>query len=702
MCAQIARTSVLHGAAVDLVDDGCQAARGFQTLDLQGGCEQAVRFREVGREDLDLTDRLGARDVLVRGGHRFLQGGQDLDVRGRLGHAHRGQRVGGEPIGEHLRVERDERGDERPLIAHDQDLGDERVGAHRVFEGGGGDVLAARRHDDFLRAARDGHVAVAVQRAQVARAEPAVFGEAGGRGLGVVVVALEDARALEEDLALVADLEGHGRQGRAHGADLGQAGRVDGDRADRLGQAVALQDGDADAAIEVGEPRGQGSAARHDVVRVAAHQADDLLVDELVGQGVLGLQGRAGAFLRVKGLGVSDRDLGRPAEDLALGAGRLRVRRVVDLLQDPRDDQEVARAEGRQVVEQVLDVRGVAEHAVAADLEDLQEAREHVGERQEEKQARVLPRRDLRHPRVGVQAQVREVFVAEDRALGRARGARRVDDGCDVVLREGVGAGEDALARGGRSVRDEGLDGLGVQGEHVRVGAVFALGGRAHDFCHGHGFGDDEVDVCVDEDVGDLVDGAGLVDGHGHEAGRPAREVEERPLVAGAAHDCDAVSGFEASCDEAGGDCVDFVVELARRDRAPRVADADLAQDQRAGRAALHAFFEQVGDRRVLIDAHQDGSVPLEGFGGRLRLCRLVVVGRGRGFLRGHACSLEARVSATGRGLSGAMILALSYAPLGWGRNAAIRAGGMIVREFVGGICKLCTGAAEAQRALAG
>ena len=608
--------SVLHGAAVDLVDDGGEAARGLGPLDLQGGGEQAVRLREVGGEDLDLADRFGARDVFVRRSHRLFQGGEDLDVRGRLCDAHRGQGVGGEPVGEHLRVQRDERGDERPLVADDQDLGDERVGAHRVFEGGGGDVLAARRHDDFLRAARDGHVAVAVQGPQVARAEPAVVGEAGGCGIGVVVVALEDAGALEEDFALVADLEGHGRQGRAHGADLGQAGRVDGDRADRLGQTVALQDGDADAAVEVREPGGQGCAARDDVVRVAAHQADDLLVDELVGEGVLGFQGRGRAVVGVQGLGVGDRDLGRPAEDLALGAGRLRVRRVVDLLQDARDDQEVARLEGRQVVEQVLDVGRVAEDAVAADLEDLQEAREHVGEGQEQKQARVLARRDFRHPRVGVQTQVREVLMGQDRALGRARRARRVHDGCDVVCREGVGAGEDALARSGRTLRDEGFDGLGIQGEDVRVVPVFAFGGCAHDLRHGDGLGDDEVDVRVDEDVGDLVDGAGFVDGHGDEAGRPAREVEERPLVAGAAHDRDPVAGFEAPRDEAGGERVDLVVELARRDGAPRVADADLAQDERAGGAALYAFFEQVGDRRVLVDAHQDGGVPLEGFGG--------------------------------------------------------------------------------------
>ena len=157
----------------------------------------------------------------------------------------------------------------------------------------------------------------------------------------------------------------------------------------------------------------------------------------------------------------------------------------------------------------------------------------------------------------------------------------------------------------------------------MRVVAVFSFGGCAHDLRHGHGLGDDEVDVRVDEDVGDLVDGAGLVDGYGDEAGRPAREVEERPLVAGAAHDRDPVAGSEAPRDEAGGERMHLVVKLARRDGAPRVADADLAQDEGAGRATLYALFEQVGDRR-------------------LRLRRLIVVGRGRGVLRGHACSLVA------------------------------------------------------------
>ena len=83
-----------------------------------------------------------------------------------------------------------------------------------------------------------------------------------------------------------------------------------------------------------------------------------------------------------------------------------------------------------------------------------------MGQGQEQEQARVLIRRDLRHPHVGVDAQIREVFVGQDRALGRARRARRVDDGCDVVRRELIGAGSDAVTRDGCALSDEGLDGL--------------------------------------------------------------------------------------------------------------------------------------------------------------------------------------------------------------------------------------------------
>ena len=131
------------------------------------------------------------------------------------------------------------------------------------------------------------------------------------------------------------------------------------------------------------------------------------------------------------------------------------------------------------------------------------------------------------------------------------------------------------------------------------------------------------------------------------------------------AHNRDAVAGFEAPRDEASGERVHLIVEVARRDGTPRVADTDFAQDEGAGGTALHALFQQVGDRRVIVDAHQDGGVPLEGFGGRLRLRRRVVVGRGRGFFGGHVCSLVAGRCVLRDGASGAPTVSpLSYAPV--------------------------------------
>ena len=142
------------------------------------------------------------------------------------------------------------------------------------------------------------------------------------------------------------------------------------------------------------------------------------------------------------------------------------------------------------------------------------------------------------------------------------------------------------------------------------------LGGRAHDFRQGHGLGDDQVDVGVGEHVGDLLDGARLVDGHGDQARAPAREVEQRPLVAGAAHDRDPLAGFQPARDEPGGHLLDLHVEVPGAHRPPRIAHAQFAQDERAAGAAAHAVLQQAGDRAGLVDAHQRGGVPLQGLGG--------------------------------------------------------------------------------------
>src|SRR5690606_18806581 len=119
-----------------------------------------------------------------------------------------------------------------------------------------------RGDDDLLLAPGDAQEAVVVERAEVARAEPAVD-ERLRRGLLVVVVPAEHVVALEQDLAVLGDADRAAGQLRADGPDLGGRGPVDAGRRRGLGEAVALEDADADAAVEVPEALAERGAAGH-------------------------------------------------------------------------------------------------------------------------------------------------------------------------------------------------------------------------------------------------------------------------------------------------------------------------------------------------------------------------------------------------------------------------------------------------------
>src|SRR4028118_1560744 len=67
--------------------------------------------------------------------------------------------------------------------------------------------------------------------------------------------------AADEDLAVVGDAEAHAGQRTADGADAQRPVVVDRGGRRRLGQAVALEDRDADAAEEVPEALAQGRTA---------------------------------------------------------------------------------------------------------------------------------------------------------------------------------------------------------------------------------------------------------------------------------------------------------------------------------------------------------------------------------------------------------------------------------------------------------
>ena len=103
-----------------------------------------------------------------------------------------------------LGVERDQRDRVGPAVAVHHGLGDPARLLEVVLDVGRREVLAARGDDDVLLAAGDEEEAVLVERAEVARVQPAVDDRAEARVV-VLVVAAEDVRALDQDLAVVGD-----------------------------------------------------------------------------------------------------------------------------------------------------------------------------------------------------------------------------------------------------------------------------------------------------------------------------------------------------------------------------------------------------------------------------------------------------------------------------------------------------------------
>ena len=114
---------------------------------------------------------------------------------------------------------------------------------------------------------------------------------------------------------------------------------------------------------------------------------------------------------------------------------------------------------------------------------------------------------------------------------------------------------------------------------------------------HGHRAG-------VAQDPGDLLGGGRLVDRHGHGAGEPDREVEQRPFVAGAGHDAHPVAGLDAGGDEALGQACHVGEEVGGTDVLPG-AGRILAGKQGRVRCLLRLLNHQVGDVGIPRNVNQ-------------------------------------------------------------------------------------------------
>ena len=140
----------------------------------------------------------------------------------------------GEPVGQHIGVKREQRADVRALVAHDNDVGDERMRGEGVLKDLGGDVLSARGDDEFLLAAGDGQLPLAVDGTQVAGVEPLAVGHDLGGLLRQVVVAGHHRLAAHEDLPILGCLNEVAGQGESDATDGILADVLDSDRSGRL------------------------------------------------------------------------------------------------------------------------------------------------------------------------------------------------------------------------------------------------------------------------------------------------------------------------------------------------------------------------------------------------------------------------------------------------------------------------------------
>ena len=217
-----------------------------------------------------------------------------LDLGAEVGVVDEAAYVGGlaVPLGpgrEGLAVERDQRRDERPAVADDQALVDQRVGADPVLEDGRGDVLAAGGHQDLLLAAGDPDEALVVDLADVAGVEPAARPRAPRRSprrcASSRVKTWPPRKSSSPSSATRTALPG---SGRPTVPILSASGTLTVSAAGGLGQAVALEHGQPDAAVEVAEPLAERGAAGDGELAAAAERVAQPAVDEPGERRVLG------------------------------------------------------------------------------------------------------------------------------------------------------------------------------------------------------------------------------------------------------------------------------------------------------------------------------------------------------------------------------------------------------------------------------
>ena len=108
-----------------------------------------------------------------------------------------GQSHGRQPSCQSLRIQRDQRTDERAIVANNYRMLHNRTFHDLLFHRNRGDVLAAGSDDDVLLTAGDRNASLVIDRRQIARFQPPILGERFRRLLRQIVVAPEHVWSLD-------------------------------------------------------------------------------------------------------------------------------------------------------------------------------------------------------------------------------------------------------------------------------------------------------------------------------------------------------------------------------------------------------------------------------------------------------------------------------------------------------------------------
>ena len=141
----------------------------------------------------------------------------------------------------------------------------------------GEDIFAVFEDNDRLLSAGDVNIPLAVEIAEVTRAEPTVVGEGGSGGRLILVVAEHDVLALDADFAVavgrdVVKLDLAAGQRNADGGRVVEHIVVGADQRRALGDAVAVDERDADAVKEFAKLGTQRRTAADDLTQIAAER----------------------------------------------------------------------------------------------------------------------------------------------------------------------------------------------------------------------------------------------------------------------------------------------------------------------------------------------------------------------------------------------------------------------------------------------